>query len=256
MFSNSKSSTQPVRTTDLETDKCTPVEITSNCPCDIIIDSKGIRSDNIGDAKWNGNKLTFNCNGSSSSYSYSSSTTSSSSSVKIVSIDNRVRNSVTIINGRVIANDTETLPEIEKKKLDEPWPMRNPVIEKINANGSGNYDVSVPLNTNCQIAVTGSSSVNVIGDNPNSTLYATISGAGSIKGSGSIKILHARVTGVGEILGFHVMSKFFGTVSGIGNINVNKAEDCFVQKKKVTGLGKINFNYEPSRFKRLMKMFF
>lgn len=101
----------------------------------------------------------------------------------------------------------------------------------MNLDSQGHYEftISINLDDDCDISIFGSSSISIIGDNPNSSLNI------SVNGNSILNKLRANVSGSG----FHVLRMLKGSNSGSGNINLTHDTKCVVNKH-VSGIGKIN----------------
>lgn len=113
----------------------------------------------------------------------------------------------------------------------------------LNLLGSGNFQVSLPLDDVCDIDVSGSTSIKLQGDNPKTNLTISISGVGNITGNGSVSTLNAGISGIGNLSGFHIIRQLKLKVSGVSNSRLSHDKYCNVNKN-VTGMSNVMLSIE------------
>lgn len=148
-----------------------------------------------------------------------------------------------IVDGVKYTRDTKAAPaEDTTQVVDIKWSdtgRSNPVLSDLDVSGKATFDVRIPLDDDCDIDLSGETSVNIHGNNPKSNVTANLSGMGNIVGNGTVSKLTADISGMGRIQGFHVFNMVKVNISGMGNANLTCNTNCNV-KKKVTGMGKVN----------------
>lgn len=103
-------------------------------------------------------------------------------------------------------------------------------LKGIDLSGIGEFEIRIPLAEECDINISGSSSVFIHGNNPGTSLDIDISGSGSISGRGVIKNFFVRISGSGNVNGFLAKERLKVNILGSGNVFVNCLRDCKIRE--------------------------
>lgn len=235
-----------------------PINIDASCEGTFIIDTEGIRSTEPVELKkfyWDGNTLHLEGESNNNVYNnvvvsggtFSSISFGGSSSITIGGSSNRGSggNDYVIIDGvRYKRDNGSACSNSSNKIFDEPWIKTrrgNAVLEGIFMSGKSNFEIRIPLEETCDIDGSGATGVDIYGDNPNSSLNISLSGAGCVRGNGTVKKLLVSLSGAGNASGLTASKQLRAKASGAAKINLNYLRGCVVNKHQ-SGVAQINLH--------------
>ena len=147
-----------------------------------------------------------------------------------------------IVDGVTYKREQPAVEPANTKKIEIFWSEFDrvkPTLASLDLQGEGSFEIKIPLDSECDIDGSGTTSVGVHGNNPDSAIIASISGTGSIIGNGLLGRLSISMSGMGNVSGFHITKALKISVSGVGNANLTH-EPIVKPVKKMSGMGQIN----------------
>ena len=213
----------------------TPIGIRCDCDGTFIVTNEGIVSTkpvDIKSIKWKDDILVITGRNKSSSINIGS----SGSFISIINSNNN--NNVYVDGRRYQNNDVESNLEM----IDINWKdsgRHNLVLSDLDLSCNSKFDIRIPLDTDCDINISGNATVNIKGHNPACNICGNISGNGNIVGNGTINKFNGNISGMGDIKGFHITKLVKVNISGMGDVNLTCDPKCKITKK-VNGMGDIN----------------
>lgn len=231
-----------------------PINIDTNCSGTFIVDAEGIRSTEPIDLKrayWDGN--TFHLKGENSGMNnvvihngtnMFNGLFGSVGQMTIGSISGISNTSEYVTIDGVRYKREGNVSRSDETMFNEPWSKtgrENVVLEGISMSGDAKFEVKIPLDESCDIDASGASSVDVYGDNSDSTLNISLSGATRVSGNGRVKKLVSSLSGASNVNGFTAVKQLRAKASGASNINLKYVRGCAVNKHQ-SGVAAINLN--------------